>query len=253
MVMSAKFHASVKLFRQPTDDGNQASDAEDGQKNRAVLDEANVAFRIEVVADQAREREGENRERNEVNAHLAHSGIDGHLHERHAVELAKGSTGLYIENQDHESGAGAHDQRVNVDGKALHQTLLDGVERRLQLQRRSGREPIPASLENRPRLMPRTTTEPAKPPKIDWKSKADSPMSGEHGGQLVEVGERDEQTKTDISKSHDGHHDGGDDADALGTAENDERRHDNEDNAQSNRCAVRGVIGNVVLKRTLPC
>ena len=37
-------------------------------------------------------------------------------------------------------------------------------------------EPIPASLENRPRLMPSMTTEPAKPPAMDWKLKADWKM-----------------------------------------------------------------------------
>ena len=39
-----------------------------------------------------------------------------------------------------------------------------------------GAEPTPASLENRPRLMPSMTTEPAKPPAIDWKLKADWKM-----------------------------------------------------------------------------
>ena len=40
-----------------------------------------------------------------------------------------------------------------------------------------GAEPIPASLENRPRLMPSMTQDPANPPKIAWKSKAEAKMN----------------------------------------------------------------------------
>ena len=45
-----------------------------------------------------------------------------------------------------------------------------------------GAEPMPASLENRPRLMPSITTEPAKPPAMDWKLKADSKMVANTAG-----------------------------------------------------------------------
>ena len=37
-----------------------------------------------------------------------------------------------------------------------------------------GAEPMPASLEYRPRLMPSITTEPANPPKMAWKSNAEA-------------------------------------------------------------------------------
>ena len=39
-----------------------------------------------------------------------------------------------------------------------------------------GAEPTPASLENRPRLMPCITAEPVKPAKMAWKSKAPAKM-----------------------------------------------------------------------------
>ena len=45
-----------------------------------------------------------------------------------------------------------------------------------------GAEPMPASLENRPRLMPSMTTEPAKPPAMDWKLKADWKMVANTAG-----------------------------------------------------------------------
>ena len=48
-----------------------------------------------------------------------------------------------------------------------------------------GAEPMPASLEYRPRLMPSMTTEPAKPPKMDWKSKALSNIRPNTAGSQV--------------------------------------------------------------------
>ena len=48
-----------------------------------------------------------------------------------------------------------------------------------------GAEPIPASFEYKPRLMPSMITEPAKPPKIDSKSKADSNSTAKAAGSQV--------------------------------------------------------------------
>ena len=48
-----------------------------------------------------------------------------------------------------------------------------------------GAEPIPASFENKPRLIPSITTEPAKPPAMDWKSNAEANMVANTVGNQV--------------------------------------------------------------------
>ena len=67
-------------------------------------------------------------------------------------------------------------QRVDVHGQALHEALLAPGCDTLAVAAALGAEPMPASLENRPRLMPSMTTDPANPPKMDWKSKAEAKM-----------------------------------------------------------------------------
>ena len=45
-----------------------------------------------------------------------------------------------------------------------------------------GAEPMPASFENRPRLMPSMITEPANPPKMAWKSNAEAKITENTSG-----------------------------------------------------------------------
>ena len=92
-----------------------------------ILDEAQIAFGVEVVADKARKRERENGEGDHVNAPLAHRVVHGHLHERHAVERGGRLGVLHVEHEHHHGRAGANEQRVDVDRKTLDQALLNRV------------------------------------------------------------------------------------------------------------------------------
>ena len=72
-------------------------------------------------------------------------------------------------------------------------------------------------------LMPSMTTEPAKPPAMDWKLKGrlEDGMANT-ARKLANVGDRGPQCNKNVGDGHDGHDDGGDDGDALRAAENDE-------------------------------
>ena len=66
-------------------DRRERRQAENEQHDRAFRDEADIAHRVEVVADQTREGEREDRERHQMDAELADCRVDRHLNERHAV------------------------------------------------------------------------------------------------------------------------------------------------------------------------
>ncbi len=79
--------------------------------------------------------------------------------------------------QDHHRGRGADQDRVDEDAQRLDEALRrrDGADRASAQAAMFGAEPMPASLENSPRLTPfsiAAATPPATPPAASWKPKA---------------------------------------------------------------------------------
>ena len=231
-------------------DENDTGKAEHGkQHGAAVLDEAQVALGVEVVADEAREGECEDGERDDVDTPLAHRVVHGHLHERHAVETLGGSRVLHIEHEDHHRRAGADDQRVDVDGQALHEALLHGVGNArsgggVGRGAHTGLVGVQAALDAQHDDRTGESAEDGLP--VEGRGEHEA----EDGRQVGDVGERGPHSNGDVDKRHDGHDNRGDDADAARTAEDDERRHDGKHDAAGNSGLVaESALARVVLKR----
>ena len=183
-----------------------------------------------------------------MDAHLADGVVHGHLHERHAVER-HGSLGiLHPEHHDHHSRAGADEQRIDVHGQALHEALLHrmrhaggggGVRGRAHAGLIGEQAALDAEHDHR--------TGKATGDGLEVEGRLED--GGKHGRQLANVGDRGPQCNKNVGDGHDGHDDGGDDGDALRAAENDESGEHDEHDAHTDRRAVGGVVGDVVLQR----
>ena len=186
-----------------------------------ILDEAQIAFGVEVVADKARKRERENGEGDHVNAPLAHRVVHGHLHERHAVERGGRLGVLHVEHEHHHGRAGANEQCVDVDRKTLDQALLNRVRnacssRGVRSGAHAGFVGVQATLDAEHNDRASKTTE----DRLEIERRREH--KAEHRGELADIAHGSPHSNRDVNERHNGNNDRGDDADALRAAKDDD-------------------------------
>ena len=136
---------------------------------------------------------------------------------------------LYAEDEHHERRAGANDKRVDVDGEALHESLLHGM-RHVGGGRRVGCRSHARFVREEPSLDTPHDHRPGKSTGERREVKRLAKDKSERSGDIAQIGDACPDGNENVRPRHDGNDPGGDDRDAMYAAED----HDGHDDEQAN-------------------
>ena len=182
-----------------------------------------------------------------MDADFAYRRINGHLHQRHTVQIPERPTGLHVEDQHDKGRARAHQHRVEIDRKRLNKTLLARVRdacRSSSVRRRAhaGFVGEQAALDAQHHDRSRKTAENRREVEGGFENVR------KRLRKQVQVRDRNTKAQNKVCNGHDRHEHRGNNADALRTAENNGRRKHDENHSEYHSCAVRGIVRDVILE-----
>ena len=153
---------------------------------------------------------------------------------------------MHVEHEHHHGRAGANEQRVDVDRKALDQTLLNRVRnacssRGVRSGTHAGFVGVQAALDAEHNDRASKTAE----DRLEIERRREH--KAEHRGELADIAHGSPHSNRDVNERHNRNNDRGDDADALRAAKDDDgghsRKHDTaRDGGLRRHFAVAGVI-----------
>ena len=202
----------------------------------ALGDEADVCLAIIIIADDAAEREQQDRDGDENPAGATHLVRQGLLRQLDAVDRA---VERHPTEQDDEGRAGTDDQRVRKDAERLDQPLLDGV-RDVRRRRDVGRRAHAGLVAEQAAL------DALHDGRADAAARRRAPAEGaldnacEDLGQLLQVHRHDDQGQQDVAQRHDRDEPAADARDAVDAAKDDHQRQECEEEAHPCRVETEG-------------
>lgn len=198
-------------------DHDDHGQSEQGQEHFAVFDEEQIGLGVVIIADDGAEGKGQDSEGEEMAAPEAHLAKDGALHIGHPVETIFRRAG----DQENKCGGAADEQGVDKDGEHLHQALF-GRMGDIGGGGGIGRAAHTGFVGKKAALDAKGHTAAGKAAHDGLHVKSRGEDEAEDGGQYGDIAHDDPQPQRHVADGHDGHDHGGNEADAVHAAKDDE-------------------------------